>query len=72
MNSTPEPASPTETDLPFRSATVAIDGGKNAGLLAVRMLAIQDTLLQEKLRQYSAEMCAAVEEKDRKLQAPQF
>ena len=49
-------------------ATVAIDGGKNAGLLAVRMLAIQDTLLQEKLRQYSAEMCAAVEEKDRKLQ----
>ena len=49
-------------------ATVAIDGGKNAGLLVVRMLAIQDTLLQEKLRQYSAEMCAAVEEKDRKLQ----
>ena len=49
-------------------ATVAIDGGKNAGLLAVRMLAMEDENLQEKLAAYSENMCRAVQEKDRKLQ----
>lgn len=49
-------------------ATVAIDGGKNAGLLAVRMLAMEDEALLEKLNIYSADMCKAVQEKDRKLQ----
>ena len=49
-------------------ATVAIDGAKNAGLLAVRMLAMEDDLLREKLKRYSEDMCKAVEEKDRKLQ----
>ena len=48
-------------------ATVAIDGGKNAGLLAVRMLAMEDEALQEKLKTYSENMCKAVQEKDRKL-----
>ena len=49
-------------------ATVAIDGAKNAGLLAVRMLAMEHDLLREKLKRYSEDMCKAVEEKDRKLQ----
>ena len=52
-------------------ATVAIDGGKNAGLLAVRMLAMEDEILQEKLKTYSEDMCRAVQEKDRKLQEQQ-
>ncbi len=49
-------------------ATVAINGGKNAGLLAVRMLAMEDASLREKLKRYSEDMCKAVQEKDRKLQ----
>ena len=52
-------------------ATVAIDGGKNAGLLAVRMLAMEDEALQERLKIYSEDMCRAVQEKDRKLQEQQ-
>ena len=48
--------------------TVAIDGGKNAGLLAVRMLAMEDESLRDKLKVYSENMCKAVQEKDRKLQ----
>ena len=52
-------------------ATVAIDGGKNAGLLAVRMLAMEDEALQEKLKTYSENMCKAVQDKDRKLQEQQ-
>jgi 5-(carboxyamino)imidazole ribonucleotide mutase len=49
-------------------ATVAIDGGKNAALLAVRMLAMEDKTLRSKLKDYSMKMCEAVQEKDRKLQ----
>jgi 5-(carboxyamino)imidazole ribonucleotide mutase len=49
-------------------ATVAINGGKNAGLLAVRMLAMEDVSLRERLKEYSRNMCEAVQEKDRRLQ----
>ena len=49
-------------------ATVAIDGAKNAGLLAVRMLAIEDESLREKLKAYRETMCKAVQAKDAKLQ----
>ncbi len=49
-------------------ATVAIDGAKNAGLLAVRMLAVSDDELLKKLKEYSAEMAEAVQMKDKKLQ----
>lgn len=48
-------------------ATVAINGGKNAGLLAVRMLAIGDDKLVEKLREYSAKMSAEVQKTDARL-----
>lgn len=37
-------------------ATVAIGGGKNAGLLAVQILACHDAGLQEKMLQYKREM----------------
>ena len=49
-------------------ATVAIDGGKNAGLLAVRMFAISDPALKEKLKRYREKMSGEVQKKDGKLQ----
>ncbi len=48
-------------------ATVAINGGMNAALLAVKMLAIADDSLLEKLAKYSEDLKAAVEKKDKKL-----
>ena len=48
-------------------ATVAINGGQNAGLLAVKILATSDSSLVSKLKAYSEKMKKAVEEKDKKL-----
>ena len=49
-------------------ATVAINGGKNAGLLAVKILAVSDPGLLAKLKEYAAKMSSEVQAKDRKLQ----
>ncbi len=49
-------------------ATVAIDGGANAAILAAKMLAISDPELLQKLKDYSQEMKEQVEEKDQRLQ----
>lgn len=49
-------------------ATVAINGGVNAALMAARILAVSDDELLGKLKEYAAQMKAQVEEKDRKLQ----
>lgn len=49
-------------------ATVAINGGENAGILAAKMLAISDGELLERLKDYSKEMKDIVVEKDEKLQ----
>ena len=49
-------------------ATVASGGGKNAGLLAAKILAVCDPALLKKLKEYSANMAAEVEAKDKKLQ----
>jgi 5-(carboxyamino)imidazole ribonucleotide mutase len=49
-------------------ATVAINGAKNAAILAVQMLALSDDALAEKLEQTKKEMIDAVIEKDAKLQ----
>ena len=48
-------------------ATVAINGGANAALLAVKMLAIGDDALLQKLEDYSKELKEAVVKKDEKL-----
>jgi len=48
-------------------ATVAINGGANAALLAVKMLAISDDSLLAKLEEYSEELKNAVVAKDNKL-----
>lgn len=49
-------------------ATVAIDGAKNAAILACQMIAIADSELAMKLDDYKKEMAAEVEAKDLKLQ----
>ena len=49
-------------------ATVAINGGQNAGILAVKMLAISDAALLDKLKEYKEKLKTGVEKKDKKLQ----
>ncbi len=49
-------------------ATVAINGGANAGLLAAKILATSDDEILKRLKEYSAKLAAQVEEKDRRLQ----
>ena len=48
-------------------ATVAIDGGENAGILAAKILAVSDPSLLDKLKKRSAEMKEAVSLKDARL-----
>lgn len=48
-------------------ATVAIDGAKNAALLAIQILATSDNELQEKMIAYKSNMEKQVIEKDKKL-----
>jgi len=50
-------------------ATVSIGGAKNAGLLAVKVLATADDALQSALLDYSESLAASVEEKNRNLKA---
>lgn len=50
-------------------ATVAIDGAKNAAILAVQMLALSDEVLAEKLENAKTEMLEGVKAKDAKLQS---
>ena len=47
-------------------ATVAIDGGANAGILAARMLAMSDPELLERLKAYTTEMKETVQKKSGK------
>lgn len=47
-------------------ATVAINGAKNAGILAVQILATSDKKLEEKLVEYKKRLAQGVEEKARK------
>ena len=49
-------------------ATVAINGGTNAGILAAKILATSDSELLAKLKDYSKKQKEAVEAKDAKLQ----
>lgn len=49
-------------------ATVAINGGANAGLLAAKILATSDDELLQKLKDYSANLKEQVQAKDARLQ----
>ena len=44
-------------------ATVAVGGARNAGLLAVRILAVADPDLQQRMRDFQAELKAKAQEK---------
>lgn len=48
-------------------ATVSINGAKNAGLLAARILATSDDHLAERVEEYARTLEAQVEEKNRRL-----
>lgn len=50
-------------------ATVAINGARNAGLLAARILALSDDAVRARIAAYREAAAAAVEEKSRRLQA---
>lgn len=45
-------------------ATVAINGGENAGLLAVQILSVKYSELREKFKEYKMEMSKKVMEMD--------
>ncbi len=49
-------------------ATVAIDGGANAGILAAKILATSDSVLLEKLKAYKEELKAGVVAKKEKME----
>ncbi len=49
-------------------ATVAINGGQNAGILAAKILAVSDEALLGRLKDYSASLKESVQAKDKKLQ----
>ncbi len=50
-------------------ATVSIDGAKNAGLLALKILGISDPTIQKKLDNYRADLQKLVEEKNQNLKS---
>lgn len=50
-------------------ATVALNGAKNAAVLAAQILAVEDATLAEKLDKARADMAAQIAEKEQKLQA---
>ena len=50
-------------------ATVAINGGANAGLLAAKILATSDAALLDRLKAYSQGLKESVQKKDQKLRA---
>ena len=53
-------------------ATVAVGNAKNAGLLAVRILAATDDALRNAMAKYQSELADMVREKDEKLQADRY
>jgi 5-(carboxyamino)imidazole ribonucleotide mutase len=50
-------------------ATVSVGGARNAGLLAVRILAAADEALRERMTAFQADLAALVERKDAALRA---
>lgn len=48
-------------------ATVAINGGENAGILAAKILAVSDGGLLQKIKDYAQELKESVQQKDSRL-----
>lgn len=53
-------------------ATVAINGAKNAGILAAQIIGAGDSALREKIGQYKSEMKAQVDAKSEKLKKVEY
>lgn len=53
-------------------ATVAINGAKNAGILAAQIIGAGDSALREKIAQYKSEMKAQVDAKSEKLKKIEY
>ena len=53
-------------------ACVAVDGAKNAAILAAQMLALSDEELAGKLAEFKDKMAEEVMEKDQKMQTEEF
>jgi 5-(carboxyamino)imidazole ribonucleotide mutase len=49
-------------------ATVSVDGARNAGLLAVRILGASDPALRERVAGFQAQLAEQARDKDRRLQ----
>ena len=49
-------------------ATMAIDGGKNAGLFALSILSVEDKMMTNKLKEFREKQARQVEEKNKKIQ----
>ena len=62
----PMPVIGMPTGIPV--ATVAINGGANAGILAAKILATSDEQLLERLKNYTKELKESVQAKDARLQ----
>jgi phosphoribosylamine--glycine ligase len=54
--------------VPVATMAIGKSGARNAGVLAVQILALSDTVLAEKLEAYKQNMAAKVEQKAKKLQ----
>lgn len=48
-------------------ATVALNGAKNAGILAAQIISVQDSAVRDRIISYKKELTEAVEEKIKKL-----
>ena len=57
--------------VPVATVAVGKPGARNAGILAVQILALSDPVLADKLEENKVEMAAAVEEKAKKVEAYQ-
>lgn len=56
--------------IPVATVSIGKAGAKNAALLATAILALQDSVLREKLSQYRSRMAAEIEKQDRELNSP--
>jgi phosphoribosylamine--glycine ligase len=54
--------------VPVATMAIGKSGAKNAGILAVQILALADAVLAEKLEEYKQNMAAKVEQKAKKLE----
>jgi phosphoribosylamine--glycine ligase len=55
--------------IPVATMAIGKSGARNAGILAVQILALADAGLSEKLQEYKQEMAAKVEQKAKKIES---